>query len=85
MTEQGVLSDLQRISTMNKATQALLQDLLAYGHVPVSIFKAHQRNAVNELMDAGLVRVFPVNDTIARVELRLGLTALHHFTAPAQQ
>lgn len=65
---------------MNKATQALLGDLLAFGHVPVSLFKAHQRNAVNELLEAGLVRVFPVSDTIARVELRLGATALHHLS-----
>jgi hypothetical protein len=66
---------------MNKATQTLLGDLLAFGHVPVSLFKAHQRNAVTELQDAGLVRVFPISETIARVELRLGDTALHHFTA----
>lgn len=69
---------------MNKATQALLGDLLAYGHIPVSLFKANQRNAVNELMEAGLVRVFPISETVARVELRLGHTALSHFTTLTQ-
>lgn len=64
---------------MNKTAIKLLQDLLAYGHVPVALHKAHQRTAVAELEGAGLVRVFTISGDLVRLELRIGSTALHHF------
>mgnify|MGYP006283611733 CR=1 FL=1 len=68
---------------MNQTTTKLLQDLVTYGHVPVSLFKANERNAVAVLEAAGLVRVFHISDDLARVELRLSAAALNHFTITA--
>lgn len=68
---------------MNQTTTKLLQDLLTYGHVPVALFKAHERNAVDALEAAGLVRVFRITDDLARVELRVGAAALNHLAATA--